>query len=322
MCRTKRRWLWPVALQVGVLACLPAPAVASDERVAHLRIENDRVREVVGWATGRSAAFRQLVTTIEGADIVVYVNHGSCRNGALRSCLLVMPTLEQRRVAIYVDSRQSLRSVAAQMAHEFEHAIEIAGDGAARDAPSVRSLFERIGFANCVPGLRPCWETRAAQEREKLVWRETLDAPHGRKLVTDETYFGTWRLDVEQSTFQEPRPPRESTRIIRDRGFGLTSTVIHSVDAAGNIDHRSFVSRPDGERYLMSGPGEEPKVTITEELLNSTTANFVIRSDRYVIATGTRSIVGGRDMTITVRSFDECGQEITSTTVWKKVEHE
>lgn len=322
MCQTIRLWAWPVALQVGVLACLPAPAVASDERFVHLRIENDRLREVAGWATDRSAAFRRLVATIEGADILVYVNHGSCHSGALHSCLLVMPTLEQRRVAIYVDSRQSLRSVAAQMAHEFEHAIEIASDGAARDVPSVKSLFERIGFPNCVPGRPPCWETRAAQDREKLVWKETLDAPHGRTPVADASYFGTWRLDVDRSTFVEARPPRESTRIIRDRGFGLISTVIHSVDAAGNVDHRSFVSRPDGEPYLMSGPGEEPKVTIREELLNSTTANFVVRSGQFVIATGTRSIIGGRDMTITVHSLDECGQEITSISVWKKVEQE
>src|SRR5690349_621209 len=93
----------------------------------HVRAESREMRELIAETTLRSPTFRTLVDEIDGSDVIVYV----------RPRLLASPSLEGR-IGI-VGSRAGTRFLAielavprtrnehmATLAHELQHAIEIA----------------------------------------------------------------------------------------------------------------------------------------------------------------------------------------------------
>lgn len=283
----------------------------------HLRYNNDRIREVLAWTTDRSPTVRRAVAAIEAADVVVYLEEGQCHDGALRACLQVLPAAGERRLLIRLDTRLPLMSVVAELAHELTHAVEVAGDATALDQPSLRNLYQRIGFRSCDEYARECWETKAAQDNELTAVSEVLRMNTDKPTLPDSAYFGTWTLDISRSAFNGSAPPRESTCIIGDRRYGLISTVTHTVDLDGREENSAYVSRFDGRAYLMSAPGVVPIVTITENTISKALSYFVVESEGRVLATGTR-MIHGSEMTVETRVPDGYGQEMTMVMVWKK----
>jgi len=137
--------------------------------------------------------------------------------------------------------------------------------------------------------------------------------------AVDPSYFGTWRLLVERSSFNGAAPPREAVRIVGDRHHGLISTVTHTVDLDGIVRDNAFVSRLDGRPYVISSPEFGPGATIVERLANRMTIEFVVTSGGSLVAEGTRTIRDGREMTIETHVLDGYGQEMTSTTIWERL---
>jgi hypothetical protein len=308
-------------IMLAIIVTALAHVTTSPDDV-HVRFNNDRIREVVQLTLSRSPTFRQLVAAIELSDVIVYIDEGRCREGTLLACLHVLSTPGGRRLMIHLDPRQPLMSVAGQLAHELQHAAEIANDASAADEPSVRKLYERIGFQNCPRYGPECWETRTAQNTEASVLKEMSAGPANLVPAFDESYFGTWTLNVERSRFNGAPPPRASTMIVGDRGFGLISVVTHTMDLDGHTHDSSFVFRIDGRAYLASAPGAQPKVTIVQTAVDRFTARFVVESENEVIATGLRTIGGaGTEMTVEICLRDAYGQEMTSVTVWEKTSH-
>jgi hypothetical protein len=299
-----------------IISALAQATTGHDD--AHVRFNNDRIREVVELTLDRSHTFRQLFAAIESSDVVVYLNEGRCQ-GAVQACLHIMSTPGGRRLIVRLDPRQPLTAVAGQLAHELRHAVEIADDASAVDEATVRKLYERIGFQNCPPNGPECWETRTAKETKAAVLKELrADAPVSVPAV-EESYFGVWTLNVARSTFNGAPPPRESTQIIGDRRFGLISMVTHTVDLDGQVSDSAFVFRLDGRAYLASVPGSAPKMTVAQTVVDQFTAGFVVESGGDVIATGFRRLGhDGAEMTIESCQVDAYGQKMTSVAIWEK----
>src|SRR5712675_30522 len=75
----------------------------------------------------RSPTFRELVDTLQQSNIIVLVQPAVCAGGRIRSCLTsVNGSSTERHIRISVDTRTSHNALIATMAHELQHAVEIA----------------------------------------------------------------------------------------------------------------------------------------------------------------------------------------------------
>jgi hypothetical protein len=177
MANPTRKPLIAVTCAVSVLSGYSVQAVPSDPPATHIRVDNDRISEVLRYAMKRSPSFGDLIATLELLDRVVYIEEGHCRHRELRACLQLMPTVGTRNLLVRIDPRQPIRSVVAQLAHELYHAVEIAREPDVVDTASLRNLYERTGERSCFTDSDDCWETRAALAFEALVTRELGAAP-------------------------------------------------------------------------------------------------------------------------------------------------
>ena len=300
----------------AVVWAAPAkPAVAHP--AAHVRFNNDRIAEVLGFAVDRSQAFRQLMATIEASDGFVYLDEGRCRRGTLRSCLQILPTPGARRLVIQLDPRQPRMSVVGQLAHELQHVVEVLGEADVVDTASLVHFYARVGFINC-PGTPACWETVEALAVEARVLRETSTSGRTPAMGVDAACLGAWTLNVEKSTFEREPPPKESVRVYGDRGYGLISEATSTVDANGASQHRHFVYRLDGQDYRTSGPYQQPYRTIAFRAVDGVTADFIVKQDAEIMSTGRRTCdKAGTTMTIELHGAD--AEAVSqSVTVWTK----
>src|SRR5262247_4155590 len=89
----------------------------------HLRMNNERIVEVVQFAAERSPTFRALITAIDASRLIVYVDEGACRGRTIPSC--THPVGDGPYVQVLIDPRQSITDVVRHLAHEFQHVMEI-----------------------------------------------------------------------------------------------------------------------------------------------------------------------------------------------------
>jgi hypothetical protein len=260
----------------------------------------------------RSATFRDVVARIEASDTVVYIDEGTCVD-ARRGCLHVLPGSGQRRLQVRVDSRQPLRSVVGQLAHELQHAVEIVGTVDVTDNESLKRLYEVIGFRGDRNG--EIWETRQAQSIETLVLKEA----NTDTTAVDDAYFGAWTLNIEQSTFENVPAPKSAWRWHRDQSYGLISVVADTVDERAVHVRSTFVYRPDGCDYLISAVGDEPLRTIAESVIDRFTSQFVIKRRGTIGVFGRRVLdPQGLKMTVESEGVDANGQTWRSVERWEK----
>jgi hypothetical protein len=148
------------------------PSAAGDLR--HIRSDNTRIEEAFRFAQDRSPAFRAVIDVLDASNCYVYLVEGACGMDGVRSCLRLIGAVPHARyVQIRIDSRQSLRAVVAQLAHELHHATEIADRPDVVDVQTLRAAYQQIGYEGCGPRPRECWETAGARRTERTVVEET-----------------------------------------------------------------------------------------------------------------------------------------------------
>ena len=302
----------PLFLELfAILAACASLSTAQSDAPGRIRYRNERIAEVFDYAAKRSSTFRDLVAAIERSDVVVSIVEGAC-NGGVRSCLHLAPRLSGRHAYIRVDPRQPILSVVRQLAHELQHAVELAGAPDVVDDASLQRLYERIGYAGASPR---AWETLQAQIVETAVIREmSTSVP-----VVDAAFFGTWILDAQPSTFRGVAALVSGTRWQRDRGHGLISIVIEAVDESGAQTRTAFVYRPDGADYVISSTDDEGVRTVAESGIDRYTAAFVVKQDGVTKAAGRRVLDrDGRRLTIESEGVDADGRAWSSVEIWRK----
>lgn len=106
----------------------------------------------------RSATIRQLMDVLERTDIVVYVEDKALTHYLHGQMIFVGRSggFRYLRVSIRITAPRANRM--ATLAHELQHALEVAQAPEVIDDRTLGELYERIGYRNSYG-----WETRAAR---------------------------------------------------------------------------------------------------------------------------------------------------------------
>jgi len=123
-----------------------APATAQDVSRA-LRPESAAVRALMADGMARSNTFRGLTGRLLETDVIVYVRFSPCP-GNVPGCLFwasAAPGL--RRVLVKLDPfGRSPNELTALLAHELQHALEVADEPEIRDLASFEKAFAGLGW--------------------------------------------------------------------------------------------------------------------------------------------------------------------------------
>ena len=143
-----------------VSALAGAGARTAPDETARIRSHDKRVVAAMDEARRRSSTFRGLYDRVGRSDLIIYVEPGRCPSIYVLSCLSVSAAApDVRYLRITIDTQHSQGVIIQQIAHELQHAVEIAGAPTVADAAGLRALYRRIGR----PGLNPdIFETTAA----------------------------------------------------------------------------------------------------------------------------------------------------------------
>ena len=153
-------------------------AVSADDPRLFTRVRSTE-RYMIGLIRegyDRSGTFRNLVDTLQRSDVIVVIQRLPCAGGRIRSCLVsVNGPLGARQIGIKIDPQHTIGDwLIATIAHELQHAIEIAEHPEVIDARSAIELYRKIGIGRCREGLSEECETERALDIEKTVRDELM----------------------------------------------------------------------------------------------------------------------------------------------------
>jgi hypothetical protein len=139
-----------------VLTCAP---------FGRIRPIDSQVRELLLDARRSSATVRELVAALEQSDLIVQIEslHPSAR---FRGCLRFMTAVEGGRfVRVSVKVQGWRQRPLPALAHELQHAVEVAQAPEIRDRTSLERAFRRVGWER----RHLAFETEAALAVEERV---------------------------------------------------------------------------------------------------------------------------------------------------------
>jgi hypothetical protein len=149
----------PLAL-VSVLPLLPAHHVRSTDR---------EMLNIVELGAHRSTLFRALVERLDGSDVFVYLEPSRTISGGCLRFAAASP--RGRYLRVLIGPERDMNQLLALIAHELEHAAEVAQSVDVVDEATFNALFARIGRSHC-GDRHPCYETTAAVDVAGRVYRE------------------------------------------------------------------------------------------------------------------------------------------------------
>jgi hypothetical protein len=118
----------------------------------------------------QSARFRALVTELDASDLIVHiVTTAALPPGASGTTRLVAHLGGARYVRVELASSLTLKMRVSILAHELQHACELARSGA-RTPNAVRALYQAMG--RMADGRAERFETGEAERVGRLVWVE------------------------------------------------------------------------------------------------------------------------------------------------------
>lgn len=149
-----------------VAALVLASAIAVADRPSsgrHVRSVNERAQSLIEKGVARSATFRHLLDRLDVSDIIVYVvpKHTHPKlSGYLPHRVTVAGPF--RYLHVMVDLLGADDRVIGVIAHELQHAVEVADAPEVRSDSSLTRLFARVHISfHCG---EDCFETQAATD--------------------------------------------------------------------------------------------------------------------------------------------------------------
>jgi hypothetical protein len=145
--------------------------VSAQRASPRVRPENAAMRALVDRGLARSATFRALHASLDDAQVIVYVRFSACSAGVPACLLWVSADAGARRLLIKIDRfDHSPDELTALLAHELQHANEVAADPAITDLASFQRSFASRGWAHTAG-----FETEEARRISKRVTAELTD---------------------------------------------------------------------------------------------------------------------------------------------------
>jgi hypothetical protein len=139
---------------------------ADPSELAHVRSTDAELLLLLRDGGARSPTLQSLLRALGGTDTIVYVERGICGFGHFKACLphAIAASGSTRFLRILIDPHERGPRAVSLIAHELQHAFEIAAVESVRSADDVTALFRRIGRSPHCPGGTPdCFETSAAR---------------------------------------------------------------------------------------------------------------------------------------------------------------
>jgi hypothetical protein len=140
----------------------------------HLRPLTETARRVIERGLAESSTFRELVQRLNRSDVIVYVEEDLHQSKTLAGRLSFLTTGGGFRfVRVWLQWRPFDIQQVATLAHELQHALEIAGRPDVVDQESLGRAFSEIGHQRrAAYGPSGFYDTAAAIETGDRVWRE------------------------------------------------------------------------------------------------------------------------------------------------------
>jgi hypothetical protein len=111
-----------------------------------IRPEDGAIRALIDRGMERSATFRDLNTRLDNANVIVYVRFSRCSGGVAACLFWASADTVARRLLIKIDRfGRSPDELTALLAHELQHANEVAADPDIKDLASFEKSFASIG---------------------------------------------------------------------------------------------------------------------------------------------------------------------------------
>ena len=165
----------PTVISVTIAWAPLTLSAQHDDISSRIVAADPEVRALLREGSDRSETLRALIGTLEESRWRVFIRRGQCKATALRSCLLhfIGTSRGEPYLQIVITLAGRHRDqVIVSLAHELQHALEVARAPEVVDVATLRALFRRIGFVRVRTGLVTAYETRAAEQVSHAVLRE------------------------------------------------------------------------------------------------------------------------------------------------------
>jgi hypothetical protein len=137
------------ALRVLALVLLACSVAGSAEALQRIRSTQPQVDSLIAAGVERSSTFRRLVDEIGRTDLVVYIELTPALSKGIAGRLSFLAARGGvRYLLVSVSVRASRNERLRFIAHELQHALEVAADPTVRDVGTFRELYERIGIVS------------------------------------------------------------------------------------------------------------------------------------------------------------------------------
>jgi hypothetical protein len=165
-------------LTVLGLLLLSATSAFARDALARVITIDPTLAALVDEGRARSTTFRDLIVALEASGWIVFVQPGSCPDRAVIGCLMhLVGTFEGRRYVRLLVNPQGHHPdrVITILAHELQHAHEVATAGTVTDAMTMLELQKRIASSRVRVSKAVIYETAAARRVEDAVFRDLRD---------------------------------------------------------------------------------------------------------------------------------------------------
>jgi len=158
--------LWPIVFAL-LLTGAPDPD-PPDPVTSRVRGLGSFVVSLIDETAARSATTRDLLTRLACTDVIVYIEMTGNPEIPTARTKLVVAAPGVRFLRIGISLMVPYNDLAPLLAHELQHAVEIAEHSEVIDDADVRRLYDRIGRTLG----RDRWESNAALDVERTVRAE------------------------------------------------------------------------------------------------------------------------------------------------------
>jgi hypothetical protein len=165
-----------LALALAAIVLPAAAAGAPPHNRGHLRPQTPAAADLVDRAIADVPEVAALVRALDDSNVYVYVTESAVGGpGDPPAYLRFITTTAGRRMLLVRIDRWTIlpRDRIAVLAHELQHAVEIAAHPEVRDAHTMADLYRRIGWQTT----HGCFETDAARDMTTLVRRRLAGLP-------------------------------------------------------------------------------------------------------------------------------------------------
>ena len=159
------------------MACRAATMVAAAAE-SHVHVLDRRLQTVMARGLAGSETFRSLVAQLDASPIQVYAICDSFMPNGLAGRFTFVASVDGiRYVRVTIRCSLSSKLQLSFLAHELQHALEVAVNPEIEDADSMESYYAEAGFETHVNGRHRSFDTEAAIAVQQRVYQEMNDKP-------------------------------------------------------------------------------------------------------------------------------------------------